>query len=314
MNDTRRSVLDGLAAGPVSGPALADRLGISRAAVWKHVEALRDAGFEVASTDDGYVLEAFPEFGGEAVEYGLDAPFEIEFHDAIDSTNNRARELATSGAADVVVLADQQTGGRGRLERQWESPSGGIWMSAVIRPDLPPARAPLLTLAAAVAIARTARERGVDAAIKWPNDVIVPEEETERGGLKLSGILTEMEGEANRVNWVVVGMGINANVDPEDLDDAATSLRAQCGDVDRRTFTQDVLETFHALRTNTDHILDAWREYGATIGQHVRVATTTEFIEGHAVDITEHGSLVVETDDGEREVHAGDCEHLRPST
>jgi BirA family biotin operon repressor/biotin-[acetyl-CoA-carboxylase] ligase len=313
MNETRRAVLDALATGPVSGPTLADRLGVSRAAVWKHVEALRDAGFDIESTDGGYVLEGLPEFGGPAVEYGLDAPFTVESHDAIDSTNTRARELAGEGAADVAVLADEQTGGRGRLKRAWTSPSGGVWLSLVLRPALPPARAPLLTLAAAVAVTRAARAVGVDAAIKWPNDVLVPDPSVERGGLKLSGILTEMEGEADRVNWVVVGMGINANVDPDDLAPDATSLQAQVGSIDRRAFAQDLLETFHHLRTHPDEIVPAWREHAATLGQRVRVDTPGGVVEGTAVDVTEFGALVVETADGDQVVHAGDCEHLRPA-
>ena len=314
MNETRRAVLDALADGPVSGPALAERLDVSRAAIWKHVDALRNDGFSIQSGDDGYVLAGIPEYGGTAVEYGLDAPFSIEYHDAIGSTNDRGRELAAEGWADVVVLADEQTGGRGRLERPWSSPPGGIWMSIVVRPDLPPARAPLLTLAAAVAVTRAARAVGVDAEIKWPNDVLVPATDAERGGLKLAGILTEMEGEANRVNWLVVGTGINANVDPDFLDDQATSIEEQAGLIDRRSFVHDVLETFDDLRSDPDRIVPAWREYASTLGQRVRVETQHGVVEGDAVDVTEYGALVLETADGETVVHAGDCEHLRPTS
>lgn len=313
MNETRRAVLDAMTDGSVSGPELADRFGISRAAVWKHVEALRNDGFSIESRENGYVLVATPEYGGTAIEYGLDAPFSVEYHESIGSTNDRARELAVTGASDVVVLANEQTGGRGRLERPWASPPGGIWMSVVLRPDLPPARAPLLTLAAAVAVTRTAQDVGVDAEIKWPNDVLVPAPTAERGGLKLAGILTEMEGEANRVNWLVVGMGINANIDPDLLDGEATSIREQAGDVDRRSFVQTVLESFDDLRNAPDSIVPAWREHASTLGQRVRVETTGGSIEGDAVDVTEYGALVLETEDGETVVHAGDCEHLRPT-
>jgi len=331
MNDTRRAVLDALAEGPATGPALADRLDVSRAAVWKHVEALRDAGFDVDSVDDGYVLAGVPDYGGSAVEFGLDAPFDVEYHDAVPSTNDRARELAADGASDQVVLADRQTGGRGRRGREWSSPSGGVWASLVLRPDLPPARVPLLTLAAAVAVTDAAREAGVDAAIKWPNDVVVPDEDSERGGRKLAGVLTEMEGEASRVSWVVVGTGVNANVDPGDLDGDATSVRAEvAGDVSRRVFVQRVLERFDELRADPDAVLDAWRERAATIGRRVRVDLGgDETVEGLAVDVTEHGALVVDTGDGsgggdggddgstggggERVVHSGDCQHLRPA-
>jgi len=313
MNDTRRAVLDALADGPTPGPAIADALDVSRAAVWKHVEALREAGFAVESGDDGYVLADVPEYGGPAVEFRLEAPFDVEYHDAVASTNDRARELATEGAEDVVVLADRQTGGRGRRDREWSSPAGGVWASLVLRPDLPPARVPLLTLAAAVAVTDAAREAGVDAAIKWPNDVVVPDEASERGGRKLAGVLTEMEGEASRVSWVVVGTGVNANVDPAALDGEATSVRAEAGDVSRRVFVQRVLERFDELRADPDGVLDTWRERAATLGQRVRVDLGDETVEGDAVDVTEHGALVVATDDGERVVHSGDCQHLRPA-
>ncbi|MFC7142170.1 biotin--[acetyl-CoA-carboxylase] ligase [Halosimplex aquaticum] len=316
MQETRERVLDALADGPITGPELAERLDVSRAAVWKHVEALRDEGFDVESGSDGYAVDEFPEFGGSTVEYGLEAPFEVEFHDSIPSTNARARDLAQEGADDVVVLADEQTGGRGRLDREWSSPSGGIWLSVLSRPDIPATHAPAYTLAAAVAVARAAREAGVDARIKWPNDVVVPDtgadgETVER---KLAGILTEMEGEADRVSWVVVGMGINANVDPGDLPSEAepTTLLGEAGGVDRRLFTQRVLEEFDELRGDLDAVVPAWREYATTLGKRVRVDTPGGDVVGDAVDVTFPGALVVDTGDERVTVTAGDCEHLRP--
>jgi BirA family biotin operon repressor/biotin-[acetyl-CoA-carboxylase] ligase len=310
MNETRRAVLEALEAGPITGPALANRLDVSRAAVWKHVEALREDGFEIEGTDEGYVLTSIPEFGGQAIEFGLDAPFEIEYHDAIDSTNDRARELASQGAADVVVVSDEQTGGRGRLERGWASPSGGIWLSIVVRPRLPPAHAPVLTLAAAVATAKAAREAGVDAGIKWPNDVLV----TENGESKLAGILTEMEGEAGRANWVVVGIGINANVEAEDLPPDATSLLEQRGEpADRRVFVQRLLEAFDDLRHDPENVLPEWRALSLTLGRRVKVDTPDGDVVGEAIDVAFPGKLVLQTDEGRTSVNVGDCEHLRPA-
>ena len=310
MNETRHRILDAISAGPVSGPTLAAEFDISRSAVWKHVEALREAGFTVRSDDDGYALGGVPEFGGPAVEYGLAAPFEIEYHDSIPSTNARARDLAAEGAEDVLVLADEQTGGRGRLDREWRSPSGGIWLSILIRPEIPMAQAPVFTLAAAVAVTRVAREAGVDAGIKWPNDVLVGGEER-----KLVGILTEMEGEADRTSWVVVGIGINANVDPDSLpgDANATSLQAELGEaVDRRLFAQRLLETFDELRQDLDSVPEAWREYATTLGRDVRVETPDGVVTGEAVDIEYPGALVVDTGAERVTVAAGDCDHLRP--
>ena len=309
MQETRRRVLEALADGPVAGPELADSLDVSRAAVWKHVEALRDAGFVIASDDAGDSLEDVPEFGAETVEFGLDAPFDVEYHDTIDSTNRRARELAQDGASDVVVLADEQTGGKGRLDRAWSSPSGGIWLSLGLRPEVPAAHVPAFTLATAVAVTRAAREAGVDARIKWPNDVVVGDGET-----KLAGILTETQGEADRVSWVVVGIGINANVDVADLptERGVTSIREEVGDIDRRVFTQRLLEAFDELRRDLPGAVDAWTEYASTLGKRVRVETPGKTIEGEAIDVEFPGALVVDTGDERVTVTAGDCEHLRP--
>lgn len=314
MNETRRAVLEALADGPVTGPELADALDVSRAAIWKHVEELREDGFEIESGSDGYELGAVTEYTGSTIEFGLEAPFSIEYHDSIGSTNDRARELATEAdVEDVVVVADEQVGSKGRLEREWSSPPGGVWLSLILRPAVPPARASLFTLAAAVAAARAAREAGVDAHIKWPNDVVVPAD-TDRGYRKLTGILTEMEAETDRIAWIVPGIGVNANVDADDLPAGATSIREEAGDVDRRHFVQRLLETYDTLRDDLDGVVPAWRELALTLDQRVRVELPEHTVVGDAVDVTETGALVVETDDGDRvTVTAGDCEHLRPA-
>ena len=322
--DTRRALLEALADGPVSGPALADELGVSRAAVWKAVEGLRDSGFAVESTAAGYAAPEDPGYCGPGIEFGLDAPYAVEYHDSLPSTNDRARELAADGADGVAVAADEQTGGRGRLDREWVAPSGGVWVSLVTRPDVPAARAPLFTLAAAVATVDACRAVGVDAHIKWPNDVLVGGREggaadssaaTGRGGRKLAGILTEMEGEADRVSWLVVGVGVNANVDTEALPPDATSLAAEAGrSVNRRRVATTLLERFHALAGTSDRmdrVLPAWRERASTLGRRVRVDTASGPVVGTAVDVEPPGALVIETGEGTRRVHAGDCEHLR---
>ena len=303
MQETRRRILDTLSSGPVSGPEVAEELDISRAAVWKHVESLREEGFEIESRGDGYVLASVPEFGA-GVAYELDAPFDVEYHESIGSTNDRGRELAVSGEGEIAVLADEQTGSRGRLDREWTSPSGGIWVSLVCRPDIPTAHAPIYTLAAAVATTDALRDLGVDAEIKWPNDVLVD-------GDKLVGILTEMEGEADRVSWIVVGIGINANVDPGTVPETATTVRERIGDVDRAALTRSVIERFDEYRTNPDDVLSAWRELSVTLGQRVRVETPGGDVVGEAIDIEFPGTLVVETAEGPTRVSAGDCEHLR---
>ncbi|APX96681.1 biotin--[acetyl-CoA-carboxylase] ligase [Natronorubrum daqingense] len=311
MNETRRAILESLADGPISGPQLADSLDISRAAVWKQVDALRDAGFEIESAPGGYELTDVAAYNAPAIEYELEAPVSVEYHDSIGSTNDRARELAATGATDVAVVADEQVGGRGRLERAWSAPSGGVWLSLLTRPKITPARAPLYTLAASVATARAAREAGVDARIKWPNDVVVPVGE-DGEYRKLAGILTEMEGEMDRVEWIAVGIGVNANIDAADLPETATTIREEAGDVDRRRFVQRLLEELAEYRTDLESVVPAWRELALTLGQRVRVERPSGELVGDAVDITDSGALVVETADGNETVAAGDCEHLRP--
>ena len=304
MQETRALILDRLTDGPVSGPALATDLGVSRAAVWSHVETLRDAGFEIRDTDDGYALTGVPEYGGAAIEHELDTDFEVAFYDELASTNATARDRAADGAGELVVVARRQTGGRGRLDREWSSPAGGIYASLLVRPDVPPAHAPVYTLAAAVAVTDAARAVGVDAGIKWPNDVQV-------GGRKLAGILTEMEGEADRVSWLVVGIGVNANVEHAELP-RGTSIRAEAEPVTRRSFLASIVDRFAELTDDVESIVPAWRDRAVTIGQQVRVETPRGRIEGEAVGIEFPGTLVVETDSDTRRVTAGDCEHLRP--
>jgi BirA family biotin operon repressor/biotin-[acetyl-CoA-carboxylase] ligase len=334
MNDTQRAVLAAIREAPTPGPEIAEEPGVSRAAVWKAVETLREAGFGIDSGEDGYRLTDIPEYGAGAVEFRVDGAFVVEHHESIPSTNARARELARQGrfgrddTSGVVVLADEQTGGRGRLDREWASPAGGVWMSVLIRPDLPPARAPLLTLAAAVATARAVDGVGTDDAgggkdgvgtgtdgaetsvgLKWPNDVLaVDEAGRER---KLAGILTEMEGETDEVSWVVVGIGVNANVDAVELPDGATSLRELRGDADRGRLVGSLLAEFDRLRSSPEEILSAWRDRSLTLGRRVQVETGREAVVGEAVGVEPPGTLLVDTGSETVRVHAGDCDHLR---
>ncbi len=290
---------------PLSGPALADSLSISRAGVWKQIEALRSEGFAIPSTDAGYVLASIPETGSAALELGLDAPFSVEYHDAIDSTNRCARELAESGGEETAIVAGEQTAGRGRLNRDWESPPGGIYCSLLCRPSIAPVEAPLFTLAAAVATTETLATVGCDGSIKWPNDVLVGEPER-----KIAGILTEMQGETDRIDWMVVGIGINVETPPIA---ESTGLNDEIdGTVDRRTVIQGIIERFHQLRAAPAEILPAWREHSATLGRDVRVETPEGSVVGTATEIVSPGALLVETDGGTERIHAGDCEHLRP--
>ncbi|ERH14046.1 MAG: birA, biotin-[acetyl-CoA-carboxylase] ligase region [halophilic archaeon J07HB67] len=244
---------------------------------------------------------------------GLDADLAVEYHDTLGSSNDRARELAAEAAPETVVVADEQTAPRGREGRAWVSPSGGVWFSLLLWAAGDPAATPV-TLATAVAVCEGCRQAGVPARIKWPNDVIVGD--GERGGAKLCGVLTEA-GETDGDGWLVVGVGLNANVAVDDLPSEAdaTTLRAERDgeDVNRRRLVQTIVDRLVALRATPESVLPAWREYADTLDRRVRVETPGETVVGEAVGVEFPGSLVVRTDAGdERVVTAGDCEHLRP--
>lgn len=306
LTPRQRSVLAALVRGPVDPSDLGDRLELPANAVVSHVDTLREHGFGIERGPEGFVMESVPAYGY-GVQAGLDAPFVVDFQPTLESTNDRARELADRGETDVAVLADEQTGGRGRFDRAWASPSGGIYCSVLVRPQLTPDRLGLLTLAAGVAAVEAAAAVGVDAACKWPNDLQSPD------GRKLAGILAESATADGAVEWAVVGLGLNANVDPEVLPPEATSLQGLAGnEVDRRAVTQAYLEALDAWRADPDGVADAWRERTSTLGRAVRVRTADGEFVGTADDIDEGGALRVETAGGTKRVPTGDCEHLRP--
>jgi len=298
--------------GVVSGGEIADRHGVSRNAVWKHVETLREEGFGIESADDGYRLDELAEYGPTVVRHrlrrmGVDyIGGEVEYHDTVDSTNQVAVERAREGVKEgYVVLAGEQTAGRGRRERKWESPEGGVYASVVLRPSFGPRDASLVTLAASVAVSRAVEDQGVGPTIKWPNDVLVD-------GRKVCGILVEMQADAERIEHSVVGVGINANAKPDVPDAGPVSLAEVVGeDVDRGEVTSDFLAQLENLYENTDEVLDEWRERSSTLGKRVRVETQNETVEGVAEGIDDTGALRVSTDGGDRVVSAGDCVHLR---
>ncbi|MDY6775749.1 MAG: biotin--[acetyl-CoA-carboxylase] ligase [Halobacteria archaeon] len=300
---------------PVSGKEIAEEFGVSRNAVWKHIERLRDAGFEIDSDPKGYVLTSPAEYGDFGLSYYLDPGTiweDIEYREEVPSTNSVASQLARDGAPEgTVVLADVQRQGKGRRGREWTSPSGGVWMSGVLRPEIPPRSASVITVAASVAVARGLEEAGVEPRIKWPNDVLVD-------GKKICGILVEIQADAESVEHAVVGIGINANVEIEDDDWNATSVKDEVGhEVNRANLAASVLEELEDLYSLASDdgdrkvVFEEWKEYSDSIGREVRVETPTETIEGEAVGVDDTGALRVETSDGERVVTAGDCEHLR---
>ncbi len=235
----------------------------------------------------------------------------LRFH-KVTSTNDIAKELAAKGAEEgTVVIAETQTQGRGRIGRRWVSPTGGIWFSTVLRPDMTPTDALKLTLTAAVAVARAIRDTlELNAEIKWPNDVLI-------GGRKVCGILTEMSTRGQMVDFITLGIGINANVDlaafPENLRSSTTSLRKELGrEVDRERLLQALLEELESqykifVQQGFGQILKEWKSLATFLSSYVEVAVYDEKISGFATDVDRNGALLIKTEDGIiRKVTSGD--------
>jgi len=305
-----------------SGAALSDKLGLSRTAVWKHVEQLRKLGYRIeAIPSRGYRLTEIPDrltsLELDPLLSTRDLGVTLHAFERVESTNVTAFRLAQDGAAHgEIVIAEEQTEGKGRRGRSWSSPPGkNLYFSVVLRPELPPSRAAELTLVSAVALAETLRDAGVKAEIKWPNDVQV-------GGKKIAGILTELSADTEKVHFVIVGVGVNLNCEAEDLApevrELATSLKAARGQrVLRALFTAALwtrLETWldrHAAE-GFGPVREAWRSLSSTLGQEVLVKSESKELRGIAEDIDDAGALLIRRSDGVVErVLAGDVEQVR---
>ncbi len=290
--------------GYLSGQALSRQLGISRVAVWKHVRALMALGYVVKVSPRGYHLESSPDLLLPTEFPGWES--RIHHVAVADSTMHLARSLARAGADEgTLVIAEQQSGGRGRLQRSWLSLPGGIYMTLVTRPAAAPTQAPRINLLVAVAVS-DAIERlyGLPARVKWPNDVLID-------GRKVCGILAEMEAESDAVRFVNVGIGLNANSHVADVQQGAVSLLELLGrPVDRARLVREVVEgVLSRLPRLTDmSIIEEWRSRTVTLGREVSVVAAGAPVAGVAVDIGPSGALLVRAKDGQvHEVVAGDC-------
>lgn len=288
--------------GYVSGEKISDELGISRAAVWKHIKKFKSDGYEIESvTNKGYRLISSPDIITEAaIKNGLNTKFigqNIFVYSETDSTNNRAKEEHNAPDGSLFIT-EIQNHGKGRLGRGWEAPAGvGIWMSLLLKPDLSPSDVTQITLIAGLAVCHGL---GHNAKIKWPNDIVI-------GSKKVCGILAEMSAEINMVNYVVCGIGINVNIETfeGELAKKATSLLIETGEKHNRArIVQRVLTEFEALYTDflqngLENILPEYKSLCVTLNRDVQVVYKHETLIAKAVDIDENGSLIVEKD-GER--------------
>lgn len=309
---------------PVSGEYISGQLQVSRTAVWKHIQALKNDGYKIDSIPKkGYVLQETPDMMfPQEILAALETKWlgrSICYRDSVDSSNNVAKALANEGCPNgLLVVAEEQGAGRGRLSRGWISPrSKGIWFSVVLKPPFLPQEASKFTLLAAVAVVKAVNAvKGVEAAIKWPNDILLD-------GRKLVGILTEMNAEFGHINYIVIGIGINTNAAPEDYPEDVRSIAISVADKAEETFTRvallaHVLKRMEELYEKASEegfeaVLQEWRRYSCTLGQDVKVLAPGAEYYGKAIDIDEDGLLVVRKEDGTvTKVVAGDVS-IRPA-
>jgi len=303
----------------LSGDQISKHLGISRQGLWKHIQELKDSGYEIVAVPHlGYRLESCPDrlFPFEVLR-NLDTKFigkKIHYFDYLVSTMDLAMQLGMQAAANgTLVLAESQTKGRGRLGRNWFSPKyKGIYLSLILRPKILPLVSPVLTLLSAVSICEAVKNiTDLDVQIKWPNDVFLHNK-------KFAGILTEMNAELDKVNFIVIGIGLNVNNDKKSLISCATSLKEQLGQaVNRVALLQELLrkieDNYFLLEdTGSQAIINKWRNFNLSLGRRVKVYYQSKHIEGCAVDIDIDGSLLIRKDSGIiQKVSSGDVMYCR---
>ena len=312
---TDAKILSALRAHPdgVSGAQLADELAISRAAIWARIDELRRVGFDIeASPHFGYRLVGEPDalLGddllarlGKTNVVGRD----IQVFEQTTSTNDVAEKLARDGVKErVVVFAESQTKGRGRLGRKWMSPTRkGLWFSVLLRPNLRPQETTQLTVIAATALRRAIKAvTGRSAEVKWPNDL-------QFAGKKVAGILTEMSAEVDRVRHIILGIGVDVNQSaaefPPELRDLATSLKSETGEeISRAELATEILREldFDYARIcagKFPEIADEWEAACVTIGKNVTVHVGDRKFTGRAESLDDDGALLVRTEHGHLE-------------
>ncbi|KIL48038.1 biotin--[acetyl-CoA-carboxylase] ligase [Jeotgalibacillus campisalis] len=295
----------------LSGEQLAKEAGCSRTAIWKHIEELRKEGITIDSKrKKGYKLMQLSQqdnitetdilLGLQTTSLGRS----IHHYDAVESTQKIAHKLAQEHAPEgTLVIAEEQTAGRGRMARSWHSPKGsGIWMSLLLRPELPPQKAPQFTLLTAVALVQAIEDIcDVQVEIKWPNDLLI-------NNRKVTGILTELQADSEQIHSLIIGIGMNVNQKQEDfpkeLVDIATSLAIEKGsEVSRAAIVQRTmyhLEKYYHLYMEKGFapIKLLWESYAISIGRHITARTFNGSISGIASGITEEGVLLLEDDQG----------------
>lgn len=301
--------------GFISGEEISKQLGISRTAVWKHVKALKEQGYDIESVNrKGYRLKEIPNdiLSKENIMYEIKTEFigkDIIHFDSIDSTNNYAKSVAIDKKNGTIIISEEQVNGRGRLGRQWHSKKyDGIWMSIILKPDILPMDAPFITLIAGASIVKALNNLGIDASIKWPNDVII-------NGKKVCGILTELSAEIERVNYIVLGIGINVKTldFSEDIVNIATSIQKEGYNISRVDIIRSLIWEFeknyidYIYHNDNSKTLDICRKYSAIIGHNIYIIKNDKKEKVKCIDINQYGNLVIEDEKGnKKEIISGE--------
>ncbi|MGH4118547.1 biotin--[acetyl-CoA-carboxylase] ligase [Clostridium sp.] len=293
----------------VSGEKISEELGVSRAAVWKYINAIKEDGYEIeAISRKGYRIISSPDIlTSEEVESLLRTKYigkNIIYYESVGSTNSKAKELAEGGQEHgTVIISEEQTLGRGRLGRNWVSPKyKGIWMSIILRPDIITKNISQITLIGAAAVQKAIMKMGIKTGIKWPNDIVLSSK-------KVCGILTEMSGEIDHINYLVMGIGINVNLKeediPVDLKNVATSLLIESGKrIDRKILLANVLNNFEelygdfVLSGNIKETIEICRENSILIGSEIKLINRGQVTIAKAINISDSGELVIENNKG----------------
>ncbi len=299
----------------ISGQELADQLGISRAAVAKHINVLRKEGYQIeALSGQGYSLVYAPDIlNADEVSSYLAANsylnWQITYQEQVNSTNRQLKMQAVDGAPQgLVLVAESQMAGEGRLSRSWYSPAlGGLWFSLLLRPTFGPQLAQTITLMMACAIADALNDLGFAAGIKWPNDILI-------NGRKLCGIKSEICADIDNVSWLVSGIGLNINISefPPDLADIATSLKMLSGQSYKRA------EILAKLLAKIDYyyqilqeqgfepIRQVWLKYALYLGEQIFISGINGKYPALAIDLAEDGQLIIDNNGQIEKIHGGD--------
>ena len=301
----------------ISGEYLSSTLNISRSAIWKHIKNLKSKGYLIDGiSNKGYKLISSPDLLNKSellplLNTSIIGKNIIHFDD-IDSTNIKAKELAQKDIEDgSIIISEKQTLGSGRFNRKWFSPLGGLWFTLVLRPNIPPTEAPKITQIAAASIYKTLRDFNINTTIKWPNDILLNDK-------KLCGILAEMKCDMDRVHYLILGIGMNINIDENAFDESvksiATSLKLEYNrQFERREILAGFLNHFETLYNkfvynfDLSETISICREHSNIFGKQAKLITynTEEIVT--CISLSDGGDLIVKDSNGnEKSVLAGE--------